>query len=489
MRPDTSSLPDASLTNLRSLLDTGWISARELTDSHLDRVAEADGPLNAYLRVTADLAREQADRADERLAAGESGPLLGIPMALKDVLSTKGVETTCGSEILRGYVPVYDATVYEKLRDAGAILLGKLNMDEFAMGSSTENSAFGPTANPWDVTTVPGGSSGGSSCAVAAREAVFTLGSDTGGSVRQPASFCGVVGLKPTYGRVSRFGLIAFASSLDQIGPFARTVADAAAVLGVIAGRDPRDSTSAPVEVSDYVGALTSDLEGVRVGVPREYFEVEGIEPGVERAVRGAVEQLRALGATLVDVSLPSTTYALSTYYIIAPAEASSNLSRYDGVKYGYRSAVEGDLVQTYMATRQYGFGPEVKRRIMLGTYTLSAGYYDAYYLKAQKVRTLIKDEFDRAFERCDVIATPTSPTVAFKLGERTADPLAMYLSDLFTIPASMAGIPGVSVPCGFSDGLPVGLQLLGRAFDEATPLRAAHAYEQSCDWYTRKPA
>jgi aspartyl-tRNA(Asn)/glutamyl-tRNA(Gln) amidotransferase subunit A len=366
------------------------------------------------------------------------------------------------------------------------VLLGKLNMDEFAMGSSTENSAFGITANPWDLSTVPGGSSGGSAAAVAAGEAAFTLGSDTGGSVRQPAALCGVVGVKPTYGRVSRFGLIAFASSLDQIGPFARTVEDSALVLSVIAGHDPLDSTSVPMPVPDYA-ALTGDLRGLRVGVPEEYF-VEGMEPGVESCVRAAISQLETLGAELVEVSLPSTGYALSTYYIIAPSEASSNLSRYDGVKYGYRSPDGEDLIETYLSTRDEGFGAEVKRRIMIGTYALSSGYYDAYYLKAQKVRTLIKAEFDRVFEACDVIAAPTSPSVAFKLGSRTADPLAMYLSDVFTIPASMAGIPAVSVPCGFSGGLPVGLQLIGRAFDEATLLRVGHAYERGTEWHARRP-
>ncbi len=485
MRPN--SLTDCTVAELRTLLDNRELSAKDLTRAYLDRISDVDGVLHSYLALTEEAALTQAEEADSRLAQGEKGPLLGVPMALKDLLSTKGIETTCGSRILAGYKPPYDATAYGKLREAGAVLLGKLNMDEFAMGSSTENSAFGITANPWDSSTVPGGSSGGSAAAVAAGEAAFTLGSDTGGSVRQPASLCGVVGMKPTYGRVSRFGLIAFASSLDQIGPFTRTVEDCANVLSVISGHDPLDSTSAPVPVPDFSEALSADLRGVRVGVPAEYF-VEGVEPGVESAVRAAIERLRDLNAEIVDVSLPSTGYALSTYYIIAPAEVSSNLSRYDGVRYGYRATEGSDLIDTYLRTRDQGFGPEVKRRVMLGTYALSAGYYDAYYLKAQKVRTLIKQEFDRAFEKCDVIVTPTSPSVAFPLGSRTQDPLSMYLADLFTIPANMAGIPGISVPCGFSDGLPVGLQLLGRAFDEAGVLRVAHAYERSCDWHTRRP-
>lgn len=487
MRHEIQALEGATVGALRQLLDARELSSVELTEAYLERIAAVDDRVRSFVTVTRNTALEQATDADRRIASGEAGPLLGVPMALKDLLSTAGIVTTCGSRILQGYHPPYDATVYARLRDVGAVLLGKLNMDEFAMGSSTENSALGITANPWDLATVPGGSSGGSAAAVAAGEAAFTLGSDTGGSVRQPASLCGVVGLKPTYGRVSRFGLIAFASSLDQIGPLTRTVEDAALVLSVIAGQDPLDSTSAPVDVPGYLALLGEDLRGLRVGVPAEYF-VEGTEPGVEAAVREGIAQLERLGAELVDVSLPSTGYALSTYYIIAPAEVSSNLSRYDGVKYGYRSTDGEDLIETYLSTRDQGFGAEVKRRIMVGTYALSSGYYDAYYLKAQKVRTLIKAEFDAAFERCDVIASPTSPSVAFKIGSRTADPLAMYLSDVFTIPASMAGIPAVSVPCGFSDGLPVGMQLIGRAFDEATILRAAHAYERSTEWHTRRP-
>jgi aspartyl-tRNA(Asn)/glutamyl-tRNA(Gln) amidotransferase subunit A len=487
MRHEIQAPEGATIGDLRQLLDAHELSSVELTEAYLERIAAVDDRVRSFVTVTRDIALEHAADADRRIASGETGPLLGVPMALKDLLSTAGILTTCGSKILHGYHPSYDATVYARLRDAGTVLLGKLNMDEFAMGSSTENSALGITANPWDLATVPGGSSGGSAAAVAAGEAAFTLGSDTGGSVRQPASLCGVVGLKPTYGRVSRFGLIAFASSLDQIGPLTRAVEDAAQVLSVIAGQDPLDSTSAPVDVPDYAALLGEDLRGLRVGVPAEYF-IEGTESGVEAAVREGIAQMERLGAELVDVSLPSTGYALSTYYIIAPAEVSSNLSRYDGVKYGYRSTDGDDLIETYLSTRDQGFGAEVKRRIMVGTYALSSGYYDAYYLKAQKVRTLIKAEFDAAFERCDVIASPTSPSVAFQIGSRTADPLAMYLSDVFTIPASMAGIPAISVPCGFSDGLPVGLQLIGRAFDEATILRAAHAYERSTEWHARKP-
>ena len=488
MRRESLALAGATIGELRRLLDARELSSVELTEAYLARIAAVDDRVRSFVTVTRDVALEQAGEADRRIEAGEAGPVLGVPMALKDLLSTAGIATTCGSRILQGYRPPYDATVYARLRAAGAVLLGKLNMDEFAMGSSTENSALAITANPWDLATVPGGSSGGSAAAVAAGEAAFTLGSDTGGSVRQPASLCGVVGLKPTYGRVSRFGLIAFASSLDQIGPLTHTVMDAALVLSVIAGQDPLDATSAPVEVPAYVARLGEDLRGLRVGVPAEYF-VEGTEPGVESAVREGIAQLERLGAELVEVSLPSTGYALSTYYIIAPAEVSSNLSRYDGVKYGYRSDDGDDLIETYLSTRDQGFGAEVKRRIMVGTYALSSGYYDAYYLKAQKVRTLIKAEFDAAFERCDVIASPTSPSVAFKIGSRTADPIAMYLSDVFTIPASMAGIPAISVPCGSSDGLPVGMQLIGRAFDEATLLRAAHAYERSTEWHKRQPA
>ncbi|HZU04538.1 MAG TPA: Asp-tRNA(Asn)/Glu-tRNA(Gln) amidotransferase subunit GatA [Chloroflexota bacterium] len=479
-------LTQLTLLEARALLRAREISAVELTDAYLARIAALEPRLRAFVTVTADLARLQARAADVRLAAGEEAPLLGLPLALKDILCTAGVRTTCSSRILENFVPPYDAAVVERLRAAGAVVLGKTNLDEFAMGSSTENSAFFPTRNPWDLARVPGGSSGGSAAAVAAGEAPAALGTDTGGSIRQPAALCGIVGLKPTYGRVSRYGLVAFASSLDQIGPMARTAADCALLLGVIAGHDPRDATALPDPVPDYLAELEGDLRGLRVGVPREYFAA-GLEPGVEAAVRAAIAQLAALGASVDEVSLPHTEYGVAAYYLIAPAEASANLARYDGVKYGY-SVAAPTLLDSYFRTRAEGFGPEVKRRIMLGTYALSAGYYDAYYLKAQKVRTLIKSDFDRAFERFDVLATPTSPTVAFRLGERVADPLAMYLSDVCTIPVNLAGLPGVSVPCGFVDGLPVGLQLIGPPLSEGRLLRVAHCYQQATDWHRRTP-
>jgi aspartyl-tRNA(Asn)/glutamyl-tRNA(Gln) amidotransferase subunit A len=449
----------------------------------LDHIDATDNRIHAFLHVMTEVALAQAEAADAKIAAGESQPLTGIPVALKDILVTTDAPTTAASKILEGYVSPYDGTVVSRLREQGAVFVGKTNTDEFAMGSSTENSAFGPTLNPWDTARVPGGSSGGSAASVAARQAILSLGSDTGGSIRQPAGFCGVVGLKPTYGRVSRFGLIAFASSLDQIGPFSRTVEDAALMLGAIAGKDPRDATSVPGEVPDFRSQLRTDLRGVRVGIAREYG-VPGMEPGVTAATDAAIRQLEALGAELVDVSLPHTEYALATYYITAPAEASANLSRFDGVKYGLR-VDRPTLLDTYRTTRGEGFGSEVKRRIMLGTYALSSGYYDAYYVKAQKVRTLIKQDFERAFERVDVIAGATSPTVAFPLGARTNDPYQMYLADVFTIPANMAGIPGISLPGGFSDGLPVGFQLLGKPFDEAGLLGVAHAYEQAAGWHS----
>jgi aspartyl-tRNA(Asn)/glutamyl-tRNA(Gln) amidotransferase subunit A len=472
------------------LLERRDVSARELTDAYLERIeaVEQSVPIRAYVRVTEAEARAQADTADRRLADGERGPLLGVPMALKDLLSTRGIVTTCSSRMLENFVPAYDAFVVRRLREAGAVLLGKTNMDEFAMGSSTENSAFFPTRNPWDPGRVPGGSSGGSAAAVAAGEATFALGSDTGGSIRQPASLCGVVGLKPTYGLVSRFGLVAFASSLDQIGPFAKDLTDCADVLQAIAGFDPCDSTSVETAIPNYRAALGQDLKGLRIGVPKEYF-VAGMEAGVRDSVRSAIEKLSELGAEVDwELSLPNTDYALAVYYIIAPSEASANLARYDGVKYGLSQQDAGTVIEAMMRTREAGFGPEVKRRIMLGTYALSSGYYDAYYVKAQKVRTLIKLEFDAAFQRYDVIAAPTSPTVAFRLGERVADPLQMYLSDVCTLPVNIAGLPGLSVPCGFSGGLPVGLQLIGRPFDEATLLRTAYAYEQATSWHKRRP-
>ena len=456
--------------------------------AYLDRIAALDPQVRAYMTVTRDAARAQAEEADARFRAGTPrGPLDGVPIALKDVLCTRGITTACGSRILERFVPPYDATVYQRLRAAGAVLLGKLNMDEFAMGSSTENSAFFTTRNPWDLGRVPGGSSGGSAAAVSADMAAATLGTDTGGSIRQPAAFCGNVGLKPTYGRVSRYGLVAFASSLDQVGPFTKTVADAALVLRVIAGHDPQDSTSAEVPVPDYRSALGGGVQGLRLGIPREYF-IDGMDPEVDRAVRAAVDVLRGLGAKTEEVSLPHTEYGLAAYYLIGPAEASSNLARYDGVRYGLRVPGARDLVEMESRTRAAGFGREVKRRIMLGTYALSAGYYDAYYGQALRVRTLVARDFRQAFERVDAIVAPTTPSVAFKVGEKE-DPIQMYLNDVFTIPASLAGVPGVSLPGGFTlAGLPIGLQIIGKAYDELTVLRVAHAYEQATDWHTRRP-
>lgn len=481
-----SNLTALTLAEARQKLDNRDISAVELANAYLDRIAEADGVIGAYLHVMHDVARGQAAAADAAIAAGQAGSLTGIPVALKDVLCTTDAPTTAASRILEGFVPPYDATVVRRLREVGAVFLGKANTDEFAMGSSNENSAYKVVRNPWNTDRVPGGSSGGPAAAVAGELAVFSLGSDTGGSIRQPAGFCGVVGVKPTYGRVSRLGLLAFASSLDQIGPFTRTVEDAAITLQAIAGHDPRDSTSSPVAVPDFRAALTGNVRGMKLGVAKQY-NVDGMEPGVSAAVDAAIARLADLGAELIEVDLPHTEYALPTYYITAPAEASANLSRYDGVKYGL--AVEAPtLAETYARTRGEGFGPEVKRRIMLGTYALSSGYYDAYYVKAQKVRTLIKQDFDRAWEQVDAIVAPTSPTVAFPLGARTDDPYQMYLADVFTIPANMAGIPGVALPCGFSDGLPVSLQVLGPAFAEDTILRVAHAYEQSESWHAVKP-
>ncbi|MFM9107934.1 MAG: Asp-tRNA(Asn)/Glu-tRNA(Gln) amidotransferase subunit GatA [Chloroflexota bacterium] len=470
----------------RRALDAREFSAVELAEAHLERIAASDGDVGAFLHVMGETARAQAAAADRRIAAGDAAPLTGIPVALKDVLVTTEAHTTAGSRILEGYRSPYDATVVRRLREQGAVFVGKANPDEFAMGSSNENSGYFPVHNPWDLARVPGGSSGGPAAAVAAGMATLSLGSDTGGSIRQPAGFCGVVGVKTTYGRVSRYGLIAFASSLDQIGPFARTVEDAAIMLEAIAGNDPHDSTTAPVPVPGYAAALGGDLRGIRLGVAREYG-VDGMEPGVSAAVNAAIARLRDLGAYIVEVSLPHTEYALATYYIIAPAEASANLSRFDGVKYGL-SVEAPTLRETYERTRGEGFGPEVKRRIMLGTYALSAGYYDAYYVKAQKVRTLIKQDFDNAFEQVDAIVAPTSPTVAFGLNARTSDPYQMYLADVFTIPANMAGICGISVPCGFSDGMPVGLQVLARHFDESTMFRVAHAYEQAEPWKDMRP-
>ncbi len=466
-----------TISELRLRLDAGELSARELLDQHLAKIEEKEPSVHAFVRVTKEEARAQAAEADRRIAAGLAGPLTGIPMAVKDVLCVRGVETTAGSQILRGFRPPYEGTAVARLREAGVVFLGMTNCDEFAMGSSTENSGYFATHNPWDLSRVPGGSSGGSAAAVAAGEAVCSLGTDTGGSIRQPAALCGVVGMKPTYGRVSRYGLIAFASSLDQIGPFAQSVADAGLILETMAGPDPRDSTSADRPV-DVTRDLEAGVEGMRLGVPREYFEVEGIEPGVKARVSEALAALERAGAELVDVRLPHTDYGLAAYYIIAPAEASSNLARFDGVRYGRRDETAGNVLETYLRTRRHGFGPEVRRRIMLGTYALSSGYYDAYYLKAQKVRTLIAKDFEEAFRSCDAIVSATSPTVAFPIGAKASNPLAMYLCDVLTLGGNLAGIPGISVPCGLSDGLPVGLQVLAPQWREDVALRVARAHE-----------
>lgn len=455
------------------------ITSVELTEYYLGRIGRYNGEIEAYLRPTEEIARGMARDADEKIARGEEAPLLGIPLGIKDILCTKGIETTCASNILKGFVPPYDATVMRKLKDAGYVHLGKLNMDEFAMGSSTENSAFQTTRNPWDTARIPGGSSGGSAAAVASGLCAASLGTDTGGSIRQPASLCGVIGMKPTYGRVSRYGLIAFASSLDQIGPFSRSVSDCATMLNVIAGHDPMDSTSIPEAVPDYHSFLGKDLKGVRIGIPAEYA-IAGIEDDVRRNYEENLGVFKDQGATLVDISLPHTPYAVATYYIICTAEASSNLARYDGVKYGLREDGK-DIIDMYKNTRNRGFGQEVKRRIILGTYVLSSGYYDAYYRKAGKVRTLIRHDFDEAFRSCDLIVTPVSPTTAFKAGERMEDPLTMYLSDIFTIPVNLAGLPAVSIPGGFdANGLPIGLHIIGRALDEGPILRAADVFESA---------
>jgi aspartyl-tRNA(Asn)/glutamyl-tRNA(Gln) amidotransferase subunit A len=470
------------------LLRQRKISSVELTQAHLDRIRKVEPEVKAFTLVTDDLALQQAKEADRRIASEENlSPLTGIPIAIKDVICTKDITTTCGSRMLENFKPPYDAAVMERLNAAGIVMVGKTNMDEFAMGSSTEHSAFFPTRNPWDLERAPGGSSGGSAAAVAAGMAMGSYGSDTGGSIRQPGSLCNVLGLKPTYGRVSRFGLVAFASSLDQIGPFARDARDAALLLQAIAGQDARDATSSLEAVPDYSAGFTGDIKGMRIGVPQEYW-VEGTQPGVVEAVRKNIEQLREMGAEIVDVSLPHTKYGVAAYYIIAPAEASANLARYDGVKYGYSYRDTDDMWEAMEKTRQYGFGAEVKRRIMLGTYALSAGYYDAYYKQAEKVRSLITRDFEQAFEQVDALVSPASPTVAFKIGE-ISDPYQMYLNDVFTIPANLAGICGISIPGGFSEGLPVGMQLLGNAFAESTILRIADAFERVTNYHTRWPA
>jgi aspartyl-tRNA(Asn)/glutamyl-tRNA(Gln) amidotransferase subunit A len=470
-----------TLHGTRGLLRSKQVSPREVVEALSDRIEKVDSKIHGYLSYDIEKAISDAEKADINL------PLGGIPIAIKDVINVAGHPCGCASKILQGYIAPYDATVISRLRQAGAIPFGRANMDEFAMGSSTENSAFGPSRNPWDTDRIPGGSSGGSAAVVAADEALAALGSDTGGSIRQPAALCGCVGLKPTYGRVSRFGLVAFASSLDQIGPLTKDVEDAALLMNVIAGADPADSTCLNEPVPDYTSELGKGVAGLRLGLPKEYF-IEGLDPQVEQRVREAVSHLEKLGAKVIDISLPHTEHALSTYYIIAPAEASANLARFDGVRYGFRATEINGLLDHYGKTREEGFGPEVKRRIILGTYALSSGYYDAFYLKAQKVRTLIRRDFSDAFAQVDAIVCPTSPTPAFKLGERTADPLSMYLADIFTLAANMAGICGISVPCGFASAgdkqLPVGLQILGKALDESTILRVAHAYEQSTEWH-----
>lgn len=469
-------------------LRAGEISSLELTESVLQRIAEVEEKIGAYICVQEDLALQMARFADERRATGEDHPLLGIPLGIKDSIITRGVPTTVGSAILQNYVPPFDATAVARLRQAGAVFLGKTNTDEFTMGSSTEYSAFHPTRNPWDLRRVPGGSSGGSAAAAAVDEAIGALGTDTGGSIRQPASYCGIVGLKPTYGRVSRYGLIAHGSSLDQIGPLTKDVEDAAMLLGCLAGHDRRDSTSLDAPVPNYVAEMKQgdDLKGLKIGVPKEYF-IEGLEAGVETSVRAAIDQLAELGAEIVEVSLPHTRYGIPAYYLISTAEASSNLSRYDGVRYGLHRNGK-DMWDTFRQTRQAGFGPEVKRRIMLGTYALSAGYYDAYYLKAQQVRTLLRRDFERAFEEVEVMVSPTAPAVAFELGAKVDNPLQMHLTDVFTVTLNLAGNCGISIPCGFSEGLPVGLQIIGPALGESIILRTAYLYEQATDWHKQKP-
>lgn len=482
------SLFDYRVSELHNLLHKKEISVSDLVDESFKRIAEVEEKVQAFLTLNEEQARVKAKQLDEKLATEkEFGLLFGMPIGIKDNIVTKGLRTTCASKILYNFDPIYDATVVERLNEADAVTIGKLNMDEFAMGSSTENSGFQLTRNPWDLERVPGGSSGGSAAAVAAGEVPFALGSDTGGSIRQPAAFCGVVGLKPTYGRVSRYGLVAFASSLDQIGPITRTVEDNAYLLQVISGLDPMDSTSANVDVPDYVSALTGDIQGLKIAVPKEYLG-EGVSDEVRQSVLQALKVLESLGATWEEVSLPHSKYALATYYLLASSEASANLARFDGVRYGYRTDNAKSLMEMYKQTRSEGFGNEVKRRIMLGTFALSSGYYDAYYKKAQKVRTLIKQDFENVFEKYDVIIGPTTPTPAFKIGEKTSDPLTMYANDILTIPVNLAGVPGISIPCGFVDGLPVGLQIIGKHFDESTIYRVAHAFEQATDYHKQKP-
>lgn len=480
---------EQSIHDLHQLLKDRQVSSVEVTKALLDRIAATDATINAFITVTDDLALKTAAEADRRIASGDCALLTGIPVALKDIFLTEGVRTTCASRMLENFIAPYDATAWTKMKTQGAVLLGKLNQDEFAMGSSCENSAFGPTRNPWNQEHIPGGSSGGSAAAIAAQQTVATLGTDTGGSIRQPASHCGCVGLKPTYGRVSRYGVIAYASSLDQVGPVTRDVRDAALLLETIAGHDPKDSTSVDCPVPDYTAALNKGVKGLKIGLPREYF-IDGLDQDVQRAMDQAIETYRQLGAEFVEVSLPHTSYAVATYYLIATAEASSNLARYEGVRFGHRAEGSSGLMELMMQSRAEGFGAEVKRRIMLGTYALSSGYYDAYYLKAQKVRTLIQQDFSDAFNSADILLTPVAPTPAFKIGEKTNDPLQMYLSDIFTIPINLAGICGISLPAGMStNGLPIGLQLVGRPFGEEAIIQAAYSFEQATPWHTKKAA
>ncbi len=482
-------LASLTLHEVRGKLRRREFSAQELTEAVFRRIAVTEDKVHSYITLCYDAALKEAKQADEQLKT-ETNPdlFLGIPIAVKDNFLTRGIRTTCASKILANFIPPYDGTAIKNLRARGAIITGKTNLDEFAMGSSAENSAFFPTCNPWDTSRVPGGSSGGSAAALTADQCIAALGTDTGGSIRQPAAFCGIVGLKPTYGRISRYGIIAFASSMDQVGPMTKDVKDCALMLEAIAGYDPADSTSVDRPVPQYSASLTGEVEGLRIGIPKEYF-VSGIRQEVEQSVRKAVGHLEKNGAVIEEISLPHTDYAVAVYYIVATAEASSNLARYDGMRYGHRSRAAKDLAEAYMLSRAEGFGPEVKRRIMLGTYALSAGYYDAYYLKAQKVRALIKKDFDQAFETCDAIITPTAPTTAFKIGEKIQDPLQMYLSDIYTISVNLAGLPALSLPCGFdSEGLPIGMQIIGKHFDESTILNIAYAYEQSTDWRKRKP-
>jgi aspartyl-tRNA(Asn)/glutamyl-tRNA(Gln) amidotransferase subunit A len=482
-------LYELTIAAAQQLLKEKQISARELVTAVFDRIAEVEDRVGAYITLCRETALAEAAKADARIAGGDWAPLTGIPLSIKDLICTEGVRTTCASKILADFIPPYDATVMKKLKQAGAVLVGKVNMDEFAMGSSTENSAMKLTRNPWDLERIPGGSSGGSAASVAADMCLGSLGSDTGGSIRQPASHCGVVGLKPTYGRVSRYGLVAYASSLDQIGPVGKTVTDCAVLLNTIAGHDPLDSTSVPKAVPDYTAACERGLSGITIGIPKEYYTVAGLDSAVAEAVQKAVQKLEELGAKTIAVSLPHTAYAVAAYYVVASAEASSNLARYDGVKFGFRDSGHSELLGMYKSTRVIGFGPEVQRRIIIGTYALSAGYYDAYYGKASQVRTLIQEDFKNAFQLCDVIVSPVAPSPAFKIGEKRHDPLAMYLSDILTLSANLAGIPGMSVPCGFSpEGLPIGLQLLGNHFDEERLFKVAFNYEQSVDVRFKKP-